>query len=224
MMEAVLFDFGGTLDADGIHWSPRFHAAYRAAGGALDFPAFDRLFQESDGQLARLPGIGSLGFRETVEAQVGVLLELLPDAGHVDARRMAERFHAATVATVERNRPVLTRLARCYRLAVVSNFTGNLQPCLRELGLSGLFHVAADSAVVGVEKPDARIFLDTLAALGATPDRTWMVGDNVETDIRPAARLGMKTCWVAPPDREPPAGCVPEARIDRLPDIERVLV
>ena len=37
----VLFDFGGTLDADGSRWSVRFHSAYRAAGGKQTFAAFD---------------------------------------------------------------------------------------------------------------------------------------------------------------------------------------
>src|SRR2546422_3239999 len=47
-----------------------------------------------------------------------------------DARRVAARFHADAVAVVNRNRPMLQRLARRYRLGVVSNFTGNLRPCL----------------------------------------------------------------------------------------------
>ena len=39
--EVVLFDFGGTLDADGVHWAPRFYAAYQAGGGAVEYPAFE---------------------------------------------------------------------------------------------------------------------------------------------------------------------------------------
>ena len=31
-IETVLFDFGGTLDADGVAWKERFHALYRAEG------------------------------------------------------------------------------------------------------------------------------------------------------------------------------------------------
>src|SRR2546425_7061453 len=52
---------------------------------------------------------------------------------------MAEAFHAPARAVVERNRPVLERVGRRYRLGVVSNFTGNLAPCLDELGLTRLF-------------------------------------------------------------------------------------
>ncbi len=221
--DVLLFDFGGTLDADGVHWSPRFHAAYRAAGGAVDYPAFDPLFKESDRALARLPHIRSLGFRETIEAQVRLLLELLPDAARVDARRIVDPFYDDALAVVDRNRPLLERLARSYRLAVVSNFTGNLEPCLRELDLLRFFAVTADSGVVGAAKPERRIFVETLAVLRAPAERAWMIGDNFETDIRPAAELGMWTCWLAPLDRRVPAGCAPSARIGRLSEIERSL-
>src|SRR5207253_8140772 len=67
------------------------------------------------------------------------------------------------------------------------------------------------------------IFRDTLAALGAAPEGAWMVGDNFEADIRPAQGLGLRTCWLAPPQRAAPVGCAPSARIGRLPELERLL-
>ena len=206
-----------------MHWCPRFHEAYRAAGGALEYAAFDPLYKRSDEALAQAAGIRDFGFRQMVEAQVRLLLALVPDRARVDPGRMAEAFHAPARAVVERNRPVLERVGRRYRLGVVSNFTGNLAPCLDELGLARLFTAVSDSAVVGAAKPDPRIFLETLAALGAPADRAWMVGDNFEADIGGAARLGISTCWLAPPDRAQPAGPDPTARITHLPAIERIL-
>jgi HAD superfamily hydrolase (TIGR01549 family) len=219
----VLFDFGGTLEADGVHWSPRFYAAYRRAGGALDFAAFDPLFKTADQALARLPGVNQLGFRATIEAEVRGLADLLPDRARVDAAAVASQFYDEAVATVRRNTPVLQRLARRYPLGIVSNFTGNLEPCLDELGIAKLFAAVSDSARVGWAKPDARIFQRTLQALDARATDAWMVGDNVEADIRAAAALGMRTCWIAPPDRVAPDGLAPTARIARFADIERVL-
>jgi FMN phosphatase YigB (HAD superfamily) len=217
----VLFDFGGTLDADGVYWSPRFHAAYRAAGGALDFTAFDPVFKATDEALARLPEIRTLGFRDAIGAQARLLAARLPD--RVDVEGMTERLHTDAIAIVNRNRPVLARLGQRYRLGIVSNFTGNLQPCLEELDLARLFTVVSDSTIVGWSKPDARIFAHTLAALEVPAQRAWMVGDNFEADIRGAANLGMQTCWLAPAERVAPDGPAPTARIHRLPDVERVL-
>ncbi len=219
----MLFDFGGTLDADGVHWSPRYYAAYRDAGGALEFAAFDPLFRASDEAVGRLPGVTALGFRATVDAQARLLLALLPDGDGIDPRAVAERFHGDAVATVRRNLPVLERLARRCPLGLVSNFTGNLKPCLDELGLARLFAAVSDSGVVGWAKPDRRIFEHALTALAVPANRAWMVGDNVEADIGGAAALGMRTCWIAPPERAAPAGLVATARISRLADLERVL-
>ena len=221
----LLFDFGGTLDADGIPWARRFHTAYVEAGGALDFTAFEPLYQASDVALAALPEIRRLGFRAAIEAQVRCLVPLLPDAAVLRSRSevLVTAVHQPAVRIVARNRPVLERLQHDYRLGIISNFTGNLEPCLDELGLNPLFAVASDSTVLGFEKPDPRIFHATLDALGASPRDAWMVGDNFEADIRPAVRLGLRACWMAPPERRAAADAPPHARIGSLPEFVEVL-
>lgn len=223
----ALFDFGGTLEADGVHWAPRFYDAYRAAGGAVDRVRFEQVFKTSDHTLAGLPGVRAFGFRALIEAQARLLRDLLPPEERWDPARVAARFHAESVAVVDRNRPLLERLASRHRLGVVSNFTGNLEPCLVELGLRRYFTVVLDSALIGIAKPDTKIFAAALAQLDAPAERAWMIGDNFDVDIRPAAALGMRTCWIAPADRRIPdsagAGHQPTVRIARLTDVEAVL-
>jgi FMN phosphatase YigB (HAD superfamily) len=221
--EALLFDFGGTLDADGEPWARRFFQAYRSAGGRLQFAAFEPLFQASDEALLALPDIRSLGYRATVEAQTRCLLPLLPDGACVPPAALIDGFHEAAVRIVARNRPILERLGRGRALAIISNFTGNLAPCLEELGLAPFFTVASDSAALGVEKPDPRIFVSTLEALGTSPAKAWMVGDNFEADIRPAASLGLRACWMAPPNRHPGTQPPPHIRVRSLPELEHIL-
>jgi len=223
--KVLLFDFGGTLDADGLPWARRFHTAYAEAGGTLDFDAFEPLYQASDIALAALPEIRGLGFRAAIEAQVRCLVPLLPDTGLLrsQSERLVAAVHQPAVRIVARNRPILERLQHDYRLGIISNFTGNLEPCLDELGLSPLFAAASDSTVLGIEKPDPRIFHATLEALGASPRDAWMVGDNFEADIRPAVRLGLRACWMAPPERCAAADAPPHARIGSLPELVPVL-
>lgn len=219
----ALFDFGGTLDADGLHWAPRFYEAYRAAGGATDRPRFEQIFKSADQEVAGLPGIRSLGFRAVVDAEARILRDLLPSGEQWDPAAAAAHFHAEALAVVARNRPVLERLAARHRLGVVSNFTGNLDPCLTELDLRRYFAVALDSAVIGIAKPDPRIFTAALAQLDSSAEHAWMIGDNFDADIRPAAALGIRTCWLAPADRPAPADASYTARIASLPDVEAVL-
>ena len=215
----MLFDFGGTLDADGVHWAPRFYAAYKSGGGKIEFPAFEAVFRATDGVLEREPRVRTMGFRALIDAQAQLLRDRLPDGAGIDAAQ----FHADAVAVVARNRPLLERLSARYRLGIVSNFAGNLEPCLNELDIRRYFAVAADSAVVGISKPDPRIFEGVLSEMHAVPSQAWMVGDNFETDIRPAGALGMRTCWLAALDRPVPPGAAATARIARLVDLEGAL-
>jgi HAD superfamily hydrolase (TIGR01509 family) len=221
----ILFDFGGTLDADGIRWSLRFHAAYRQVGGSLPFQAFEPLFCESDRQLAAVRDVRELGLAATFARQAELLAALLSARGEsVDPSSLARPVHQASVAMLERNRPMLEGLAATHPLGIVSNFTGNLTVCLAETGLRPLFDAVVDSGVVGVGKPDPRIFEMALAALGADPASTWMVGDHPRSDILAAAALGMRTCWLAQPGEAsclPPG--IPTARIARLTTLTGVL-
>jgi HAD superfamily hydrolase (TIGR01549 family) len=223
MRDILLFDFGGTLDADGDRWAVRFHRAYAQVGGTMAFPAFEPLFREADRRLEQDSAVRAMGFRAMVTHQAGVLRELVPDAHAISFDEAAARFHAESVAMVERNRSLLERLAPRYRLGVVSNFAGNLDHCLAELDLLQFFSVTADSLVVGWTKPDPRLFLHALAVLGARPDAAWMIGDNFEADVRPAAALGLATCWLAGADRVAPADGVATRRIAQLTDLPAAL-
>jgi FMN hydrolase / 5-amino-6-(5-phospho-D-ribitylamino)uracil phosphatase len=220
---AVLFDFGGTLDADGLRWCVRVHAAYREAGGVLSLEAFEPHFRKSDRLLEQLPGIRSMGLRETAVAQARILNELIGEGPRLDAMRIAERFIEDTITVTRRNRPVLAGLAARMPLGVVSNFTGNLDHCLAELELGQFFTVTLDSSVVGVSKPSPEIFRIALGRLGIPAKGVWMVGDNFEADIRPAAALGLSTCWLAPSDRPEPAAGVATARLASLVDLPSVV-
>ena len=50
-IETLLFDFGGTLDSDGVAWKERFHALYRAEGLDMSAEAFAPAFYAADDAL-----------------------------------------------------------------------------------------------------------------------------------------------------------------------------
>lgn len=82
-----------------------------------------------------------------------------------------------------------------YGLALVADSRPNTPVnVLRQHGLYHLFDYLAISEVVGVEKPDSRIFRDALKALGIPEGeygRVAMVGNNLERDVVGANRLGL---------------------------------
>jgi FMN phosphatase YigB (HAD superfamily) len=82
-----------------------------------------------------------------------------------------------------------------YSLALVADSRPGTPPnLLRQHGLYHLFDCLAISEVVGVAKPDSRIFRSALEALGISEGdygRVAMVGNNLERDIAGANRLGL---------------------------------
>lgn len=219
---ALLIDFGGTLDADGDPWVDRFFRMYVDAGGVLDRNNFRIAFAKSDDQLAALPGIAFLDYSGTVAAQASLLSRLLPDGSCLEPVALHQGFVDDAIAIAQRNRGVLSELRASFGLAVVSNYQGNLQPCLDELGLGDMFDVVSDSEVVGARKPDRRIFDVTLAALGADASSSWMIGDSPPNDIAAASALGIRTCWMAPIGRSA-IGFTPTARVARFDQVPVVL-
>jgi HAD superfamily hydrolase (TIGR01549 family) len=207
-IETVLFDFGGTLDSDGVPWKERFHALYRAEGLDISAEDFAPAFYAADDAL-----VGALapttGLEETVDAlRTKLVAELARRGGGTGQReidrslgqRVALRFLSEMSLAFARNRPVLEALGERYRLGVVSNFYGNLEAVCESSGLAPLFGAMADSQRVGAEKPDPAIFRAALDALHAAPETTVMVGDSLRRDYEGARRSGIGFIWIAPED------------------------
>lgn len=89
---------------------------------------------------------------------------------------------------------------RGYKLALVADGRpGTYSNVMRQHSVHELFDVFAISEEVGVEKPDARMFLAALDALGIDHehyDRTVMVGNRLDRDVRGANDLGMVSVWI----------------------------
>ena len=235
-IETVLFDFGGTLDSDGVAWKERFHALYRAEGLDLSAEAFAPAFYAADDALVGVLA-PTTGLEETVHAlAVGLEAELArrgAGAGHprmdgARCRRVASRFLSDMSAAFARNCPVLKALGEHHRLGVVSNFYGNLEAACESAGLARLFGVMTDSQRVGAEKPEPAIFRAALASLDAAPETAVMVGDSLRRDCEGARRTGMRFIWIAPEDvQAAERGCAADARIlaavTQLPDLVDIL-
>jgi len=92
---------------------------------------------------------------------------------------------------------VLAALAdRGFALGVVSNADGRIEGDLGRLGLASHFGIVIDSHVVGVEKPDPRVFALALERLGATADTALYVGDVFAIDVLGARGAGLQAVLV----------------------------
>ncbi|TPW17894.1 MAG: HAD-superfamily hydrolase, subfamily IA, variant 3, partial [Elusimicrobia bacterium] len=66
-LRAVLFDFGGTLDSDGIAWPQRFFPLYQEEGITAAWESFQTAFYRSDDALDRQDRLKGMSFAATLD-------------------------------------------------------------------------------------------------------------------------------------------------------------
>ena len=218
---ALLFDFGGTLDADGVPWKERFYRLFLARGVDVPRERFDPIFHAADDAL-----IGSVPplfpFRDTVQSvATGVAHGLgITDPGLTTG--VAEAFVDQALAVARRNVPILARLAGRYRLGIVSNFYGNLATVCDDVGVRPFFGVIVDSVWAGCTKPDPLIFRRAVDGLRVAPGEATFVGDSLSRDMAGARAAGMPHIWLAG-DAAGAACCAGDRVIRTLNDLEAAL-
>jgi putative hydrolase of the HAD superfamily len=194
--KALLFDFGGTLDAEGVPWKDRWVRLAREEGLEVPQSQFDTAFYGATDTLeGTIPR--SVGFRETVERVAeGLAVRLGREPALLG--RIGDRFAEESLGQLARSAVLLSGWRERYRIGIVSNFYGNLQAVCDEAGLTPSIGVAIDSTVVGCKKPDPRIFQAALDALDVSPAEAVFVGDSQRRDMAGARAMGMPHVWLRP--------------------------
>jgi HAD superfamily hydrolase (TIGR01549 family) len=145
------------------------------------------------------------------------------DVALIDAHRR-ELAKAATFPA--HHRPLLERLARDHRLAVVSNFdyTPTALAILDVGGVRDLFAAIVVSDEVGWRKPHPDIFQAAFRRAGARPEQTLFVGDRADIDVAGALAVGMDVAWINPGREALPAGApAPSYEIRDLAELEPIV-
>ncbi|NQT01551.1 MAG: HAD family hydrolase [Planctomycetes bacterium] len=101
------------------------------------------------------------------------------------------------IATTEPDiKETLTKLKNSgLKLGIVSNTFVNgcsLEKHMEQVGILDFFEPRMYSYEFDFRKPDARIFRIAAERIGQTPDNILFVGDRINTDIRPAIKVGMR--------------------------------
>lgn len=215
-IRAILFDAGGTL----IHFDGE--RACRAAG--LDYRA--ESFAEAE---AAAVALVRRWVRKNPQSTDAERLPLFLDAilTRLGSTEPGERRSAHARIIGEHRRANLwsrrgegaleTLRALCsrgYRLGVVSNADGRVRALLEGAGLTPYLEIVLDSAEVGVEKPDAGIFLAAVGRLGLAPSECAYIGDIYEIDVLGAEGAGLSAVMIGP-------GPAPAhvTRVGALPDL-----
>ena len=194
MIRGFIFDYGGTLDTGGQHWGKVIWHAYERQQVPVSEADFRDAYVHAERTLGKNPIIQpDFTFKRTLEEKIRIELEFLGKPEYQQA--IVDDLYALTLAETARSREVLLELKKQYPMVLVSNFYGNIATVLKEFKLDGIFDTIIESAVVGVRKPDPKIFILGVEALGMQPDEVVVVGDSMDKDIIPASKAGCHTVW-----------------------------
>ena len=205
MIKGIIFDYGGTLDTRGNHWGKVLWHAYERQQIPVTEEQFREAYVYSERTLGRNPIIlPTYTFKKLLDVKLRLEMEYLFTKGYwtIDKNTytkmelaLLDDLYAQVRQTVAYSREILLQLKERYPMVLVSNFYGNIEVVLQEFRLEGMFQKIIESAVVGIRKPDARIFQLGVDALGFAADEVLVVGDSMSKDIMPAREIGCKTAW-----------------------------
>jgi len=196
MTEGLIFDYGGTLDTGGCHWGRFIWHAYERQHVPVDEASFRDAYVFAERTLGKNPIIqSSYTFRQTLAVKLRIQLEQLGGNALEYHAALLDDLYGRVQQETRKSIEVLRQLSDSHKMVLVSNFYGNIGVVLSEFGFDGLFQHIVESAVVGVRKPDPRIFTLGVEALGMQPADVTVIGDSIDKDIVPAKKAGCHTVW-----------------------------
>ena len=234
-VKGVIFDYGGTLDTRGDHWSEVLWDGYQHMNVEVKKEDFRKAYVHGERSLATNPIIQpDFHFVDVLRAKNKLQLDYLTENGMLQlsnlakvdlAERMALYENEQTNEVLEESKSVLEYLKDRYPMVLVSNFYGNINTILSDAGIDHYFKRVIESAVVGVRKPDPAIFALGVCALDLPASQVVVVGDTFDKDIAPAHSLGCRTVWIKGLqwEEKPCDETMPDGIISRITELKNYL-
>ncbi len=204
-IKGIIFDYGGTLDSNGVHWAHIIWDAYRKAGIPVTEEQFLEAYVYGERFLAKHPVVSAdFNFRDLMEAKIKAEFDFLTENGILPQNGQLQKqiseitgtCYEFAKKTVQESKEIIEALYPFYPLVLVSNFYGNIETVLRDFGIREFFCKIIESAVVNVRKPDPAIFMLGVKALKLNPEEVIVIGDSYTKDIVPAKKCGCLTVWI----------------------------
>lgn len=203
-IKGIIFDYGGTIDSNGNHWSEIIWDGYKSASVQISKEQFREAYVYAERELAKAPYIkADDDFYDLLYIKMRIELEWLVSNGVIEniglerlAREIASYCNEQARLSVEQAKVVVEMLSKRFPLVLVSNFYGNVEAVLEGFGIRDYFQNIVESAVVGVRKPDPAIFQLGVDALALRSDEVLVIGDSYKKDIVPARAIGCKVMWL----------------------------
>jgi len=224
----VIFDLDGTLCTYTVSVGEAIVESLRRTGQPIDLVGdlsdaavrYDELWDEVE-----LNRDSALLIREDIWARLLADHDIVdPSLAH-DLATAYTRIRGPSLTLFDDARDLLITLKKQYRLGLLTNGPTNMQwPKIEDLGIAPLFDKILVSGDLGIHKPDAQVFHQLLAQLGATPTEALYVGNSYPMDVVGAKEAGLWSAWVAPDNEPVPDHVAPDIRMKDLSTLREVLL
>ena len=221
-IKAIFFDIGDTLVFDDPPLLTRLALAAHQSGSVLDESRLSAAFRAGEAYavgryIEGVPWDSPESLREAM-ARIWRALDR-PPLGDKDWQTFGAAF--AAVPFTRYAHPdalgLLQELRRSgFTVGAVSDWEATLPALLAELGIMPLLDALAVSEIVGVTKPDPRLFEEALRQTNTAPETSLHVGDWYELDVAGARAAGMSALLFDHSGRRPDADCPRVQTFDAL--------
>jgi HAD superfamily hydrolase (TIGR01549 family) len=200
-IKAILFDFGGTLDTGGVHWFHKFKELYAKHNLHIEEDVLRKAYVYSEQQLEKTVIDENTSLKELIDLKITIQFMFFQIKNEI---RIASEMKNEMVLslcndiqdTIRLNAELIEELRKEYKIAVVSNFYGNLEYVLADSWLLEHLDLLVDSKKIGIRKPDTRIWQHAIDELKMKNGEVVIVGDSHKNDIAPAMMLGTRSIWL----------------------------
>lgn len=182
---AVTFDIGGVIYSDDVFKRAIFIALNKLSTG-VNQSEFDQLYNAH------------------LKSQSGSLRSKLCEKFLGSLEKKSELMQIATDNWIFTPSDLYKDAKACItnlkdtgaKIGIVANQPVASINSLKSDHLFELIDFLGISAIVGLEKPDIKIFELAIKELAVDPANAIHIGNRMDTDVLPAKKLGMKTVWV----------------------------
>jgi HAD superfamily hydrolase (TIGR01549 family) len=212
MIEAILFDMGGTLrgskKVDPQTNSVVIREMIDLIGGQNTVEEITRLLVERSEAYSQWARQTLIELNE-IDLWTKWLLpdwpadQIAPVA--IELNQLWRKATGERIIFPETREVVLELFRRGYRLGLVSNTVSSVEVprALEEMQLTGCFETVILSCVVGMRKPGADILLEAINRMGVSPERCVYIGDRIHRDVLASRDAGVpKVILLRSPDSE----------------------
>ncbi len=206
-IKALAFDFGGTLDSPFLHWMDIYIKLYNDEFGLnLNHDNFRDIYITTERMLDNTRVIKSdFNLYNTQYCKASSHLDGFVNKGIIVepknewVSRAAQLITDYCVTYINQAIPVLDYLSKRYTLLLVSNYYGNLEYLISDIGLRKYFFSLTDSTIENIRKPNSDIWRVAIQRANFNTNEVIIIGDSMKNDIIPGIEIGCQVIHGIPP-------------------------